>query len=235
MDYRGVLLAAAATGLAVVAMATACSSPDPGQVTFSERQHGTGDTASGSSGATSGGTSSGGSSGASSGGSSGTSGSDGGSSGAADPFFGTETFQTGQPGSVDSTAGAGHMNATATGATGVDCANCHKAGGSAAASIWTAAGTVYTTKAGTTPVGEGVEVRINDAAGKKLASVYTDKAGNFAFNNAALATLPGTAHVATRNATTKGVMAGNPAGGCNAGGTCHGAGTATGRISVSGM
>jgi hypothetical protein len=231
MDYRGVLLAVGALSAAALAMATACSAPDPGQITFSDRQHQAGDGTSGGTPGSSSGTDSG------SGGTSGTSGStgtDGGSSGAPDPFFGTDAFQTGQPGSVDSTVGAGHMGATAPGATGVDCANCHKTGG-ASANIWTAAGTVYTARVGGNPVGEGVEVRINDANGKKLASAYTDKAGNFAFNNAALATLPATAHVGVRNATTKGVMVANPTGGCNAGGTCHGQGTAQGRISVTGL
>jgi hypothetical protein len=214
-------------------MATACSSPDPGQVTFSERQHGSGDTASGggSSGdQSSGGTSSGGSSGAS-----GTSGgTDGGSSGMPDPFFGTDAFQPGMTGSHDSTAGSGHMGAGSPGATGIDCTTCHKAGGSAAADIWTACGTVYTTKAGTTPVGEGVEVRINDSTGKKVASAYTDASGNFAFDATTLPTFPAGGKVGVRNAKSSNVMQTNPTGACNSTG-CHNQGSLNGRASVVNM
>jgi hypothetical protein len=104
----------------------------------------------------------------------------------------------------------------------VDCLNCHKNGGTG--KPWTAGGTVYTTSAGTTPVGEGVEVRISDSTGKKLASMYTDKAGNFAIDPGTLATIPAGALVGVRDAAHLHDMTSPPAvaGGCNNNNGCHG-------------
>ena len=39
MDYRGVLLSVVVLGAGIGGVTTACSSPDPGEITFSERAH----------------------------------------------------------------------------------------------------------------------------------------------------------------------------------------------------
>jgi hypothetical protein len=144
----------------------------------------------------------------------------------ADPFFGTDPFAAGQKGTKDSTQSTTHPN----GNPGIDCQQCHDGNGTAPK--WIASGTVYTSKAGTSAVAEGAEVRINDASGKKIASVYTDKVGNFVFDTTALpAGIPSGAHVAVRNAQTTNAMSGTPGGGCNAT-SCHAQGSPFGRVSA---
>jgi hypothetical protein len=150
-------------------------------------------------------------------------------SGPLDAFFGSEKFEGGHIGTVDSTLAPTHLN----GNPGVDCQVCHASPTDAKTPKWIASGTVYTSKAGTTAVAEGAEVRINDAAGNKVASAYTDKVGNFVFDGAALpAGIPANSHVAVRNATSKNPMGSTPGGACNSAG-CHAQGSAYGRVSVS--
>src|SRR5262249_30734217 len=159
----------ATTGAGVVVMATACSAPDPGQVTFSERQHGSGDTTSGGS---SGDTSSSGM--ASSSGASGTSGTDGGTSGTSgsmviDAFTPAPAYAAGAANGTSNNAS--HPNGNQNPA-GNNCLDCHKNGG--AGTPWVFAGTVYKDVAGAAAVGAGIEVRMVDSTGNEQAKVYTD-------------------------------------------------------------
>ena len=88
MDYRGVLVVGIVCGAGLLGATGACSGPDPGEVTFSERARGaTGELTSGGPSGSSG--EAGGTT-ATSGGPAG--GTDAGTTPAADPVFGTSTF-----------------------------------------------------------------------------------------------------------------------------------------------
>ncbi len=139
-------------------------------------------------------------------------------------FFGTDPFAAGQA-TRDSKV-ANHPD----GNPGNECLGCHVSGGIATNKPWSVAGTVYTKRKGGTPAGPGIEVRINDANGNKIASVFTDSAGNFELDPATLPAI-GTGHVGVRNAATKSIMGSSPGGACNTA-ACHGEGSATGRVSV---
>lgn len=208
MDYRGVLLVSMVSGAAILGATSACSGPDPGQVTFTERPRGAG-----------GELTSGGASGATVEGGTGEGGSDGGGEGgvAADPVFGTSTFVAGQPGRA---APAKAANPAHNGdASGKDCivAGCHQGG-------WAFGGTLYSDAAGTTGVA-GAEVRISAADGTEFAKTFSDADGNFWIDY--VAPIPANSRVGVRTADGKKMnMAGTIGAGqagCSQAGTCHGA------------
>jgi hypothetical protein len=207
MNFRVVWLSGIVAGTATAA---ACDAPDPGEITFSERQTDPG-------GSSSGGGSSGGSSGSSTtdgGGSSGTDGS------AKDPVF-SVAFSPGTPGQNANDV-AEHPAAEKP----LEGKNCFKAGGCHAENNhkWGFAGTVYSTINGGATV-KNANVVVANPDGTQFASVYTDDQGNFWYEGAKP---PANGRVGVRDATKSktmgGIVAGDPGGQCNSGG-CHGAGT----------
>jgi hypothetical protein len=61
--------------------------------------------------------------------------------------------------------------------TGEDCLSCHSAGGRAAGKPWSAAGTLYTDAAGSSPM-QGAKVLIVDARGVSV-TLTSNESGNF--------------------------------------------------------
>lgn len=208
MNFRVVWLSGIVAGTATVA---ACEAPDPGEITFSERQTDPG-----------GGSSSGGSSG----GSSGAVTTDGGSSdamegGPADPVFGNTNFQPGNPGE-NANAVASHA-----GQTPLEGKNCFQAGGchNENAKKWGFAGTVYSAITGGATV-KNAEVRVTGPDGTPIGSAYTDDNGNFWFDGPKP---PANSRVGVRDATKVklmgGVVSGDATGAqCNSN-ACHGVAT----------
>ena len=208
-------------GLGCGLLAAACSAPDPGAVTITDKTpHVGANASSGASGQTSSGTSGQTSSGAS--GSSGASSSgDAGSSGVVDAGF-----DSGPPplaafkgdGAYVATAGQSATNAGHGGAANLppshDCFSCHKNGGAAAEM---AMGGYVKTAAGN-PVSKA-EVRVVDSAGVELAKAYTESNGFFYVLGTAI-TAAG-AKTGVRNASIAKGMTGAATGGC-ASGNCHG-------------
>jgi hypothetical protein len=202
MNFRVVWLSGIVVGTATAA---ACDAPDPGEITFTERQ-----TDPGGGGSTSGGSTSGGSSGAAT---------DGGSSGtpdaAKDPVF-SVAFSPGNPGQNANDV-AEHPAAEKP----LEGKNCFKAGGCHAENDkkWGFAGTVYSAITGGATV-KNAQVVVANPDGTQFASVYTDDQGNFWYEGAKP---PANARVGVRDATKSktmgGVVAGDPGGQCN----CHGA------------
>lgn len=213
-------------GMGCGLVAAACSAPDPGAYTLSDKTPRVADitTSSGGSSGASGG-SSGASGGSSSGGSSGSSGSSGasgdagrdagGSSGVIlpDAFKGAPAYVAtdGQ----QATAG-GHNNPPNNLPPQHECLNCHTPGGAAAAKEFIAGG--YVGKAGGGGPENKAEVRIIDGNGAQVVRAYTEANG---FWYVLGSNLTGTHKVGVRNATTALGMVGTiTSGGCAAGG-CH--------------
>ncbi len=212
MNYRGVMLVARVAAGALLGAVISCSAPDPGQVTYRDRE---GSGAVPAPTATATGTS--------------TPGTDSGSGAgtATGAFVGAAPFVAG------TASGSKNGNHAFAGApdpqnpAGEDCtkSTCH---GGATGSIWGFAGTVYTDGAGATPVA-GAQVRVVDAAGVQVGEmVYTDALGNF-WTSAPAPPLPAGAKVGVRNATKSLTMSASAATGCQAVG-CHVATGGAGRI-----
>lgn len=209
MDYRGVLLVGMVCGAAVLGATSACSGPDPGEVTFSERLRGSssGDLTSGGPGPTvEGGTTSGGVEG----------GVEGGSSSGSDPVFGTTAFAPGAPGRNGPAKAA---NAAHNGdSSGKDCivAGCHQGG-------WAFGGTLYSDAAGTARV-KDAEIRVTGADGNEFAKTFSDVDGNFWIDF--VAPIPANSRVGVRTADGKKMIMSGTVGagqaGCSQAGTCHG-------------
>lgn len=163
-DYRVGLLAGLVLFGAFLG-ASACSSPDPGSITFTERPSGTGGDTSSSS--TGGGTTTTGDAGS-------------GTKITSDAIFGTTTFTYTYPGLDANGANPAHNKTV----VGKDCAvnsGCH---GTDSKKPWTFCGTLYGA-GGTATVAKG-EVRVVDADGGAVGSAYTDANGNFWYEGAAL-------------------------------------------------
>ena len=176
MDCRGVLLIGAVVGAGALASSTACSGPDPGAITFAERE------------------SQGGGEPQSSSGTSGTSGTPAGDDGGTvDPIFGTTPFAYQDPG-VKANEVASHGGSV----EGRNCADtgCHVTGGAAAGKLWVFAGTVYSTAQGGAVVPKA-EVRVVGPDGTEVGSAYTDENGNFWFEKDG-ATIPANSKVGVR-------------------------------------
>ncbi len=213
MDYRGVLLMGAVVGAGALASSTACSGPDPGAITFAERQsQATGEPQSSS-------------------GTSGTSGTnaDGGGteSGApADPVFGTTAFTYVDPGVTANDANDAHAGTV----EGKDCivAGCHLDG----AKPWVFGGTVYSTAQGGATVPKA-EIKIVGPNGAEVGTTYTDANGNFWLEKAGT-TIPAGSRVGVRKEGGKAMLMATPLqptdAGCSANrANCHGT-PATGRV-----
>lgn len=197
MNYRSVLLMGLLGGAGVVGSTSSCSGPDPGQITYSERPKGTtGDLTSGGTSGTSGVTpTDGGSSGAETG-------TEGGTSGLpVTAFTGAAPFDPAGASVGSSNVPASHPNGGNP--AGVNCMTCHGPAGPANAK-WGIAGTVYTTAAGATPLAKA-NLRIVDAKGKELASVYSDPLGNF-WADTIVGGIPAGSFVGVRNATVTKLM-----------------------------
>jgi hypothetical protein len=168
MDFRGVLLVGVVLGAGALASSTACSGPDPGAITFTERAPGgTTDQSSGTSGPT-------GTPGGKTDGGGGGGGSDSGA--VKDLIFGTSTLTWEDPGLV-ADAVQQHNGPV----QGKDCvvAGCHLDNGKP----WAFAGTVYSAAQGGTTVPKA-EVRIVKPDGTEYGHAYTDANGNFWLENA---------------------------------------------------
>ena len=210
MNYRGVLLVGMVCGAGILGATTACSAPDPGEVTFAERPRGSGgDLSSGGPGPTvEGGVAEGGVAEAGK--------TDGGSSGTADPVFGTSTFAAGQPGRGAPAKAAN--GAHAGDSSGKDCivVGCHQGG-------WAFGGTLYSDAAGAARVA-GAEIRITGPDGKEYAKAFSDVDGNFWIDY--VTAMPANSRVGVRTADGKKMNMSGTVGagqaGCNQGGTCHG-------------
>jgi hypothetical protein len=213
MDVRSVVLVGMVSGAGLVGLTSACSGPDPGEITFHERVRGSTGvdvTGGGTSGATpeAGATSGGGL------GSSGTSG--GGAPSAGDPVFGTTTFAAGNPGrgAPAKAANGAHQGD----ASGKNCivAGCHQGG-------WAFGGTLYTDAAGTARVA-GAEIRVANPDGSEFAKTFSDADGNFW--TSFVTPIPANSRVGVRTADGKkltmvGAISAGQAG-CNQAGACHG-------------
>jgi hypothetical protein len=211
MDVRGVLLVGMVCGATVLGATSACSGPDPGQVTFVERPRGSsGDLSSGGPGPTV-------EAGATDGGGEG--GSEGGTP-PGDPVFGTTTFAAGTPGRAAPAKGKPEHAAFAGGdPAGQDCivAGCHQGG-------WAFGGTLYSDAAGAARVANA-EIRITGPDGKEFAKTFSDPDGNFWIDY--VAPVPANSRVGVRTADGKKMNMSGSIGagqaGCNQAGTCHGA------------
>jgi hypothetical protein len=203
MNFRVVWLTGIVAG---TASAAACDAPDPGEITFSERQTDPG------------GSSSGGSSGGSSGAATTDGGASSGGDAAKDPVFGVP-FAAGTPGQ-----NANDVLEHPAAEKPLEGKNCFKAGGCHAENNhkWGFAGTVYSTINGGATV-KNANVVVANPDGTQFASVYTDDQGNFWYEGAKP---PANARAGVRDATKSktmgGVVAGDPGGQCNSG-SCHGA------------
>ena len=163
-DSRAILLVGAVVSGAILG-GSACSGPDPGSITFSQRPSGLGADTSG--GTTTGGTTT----------------DAGGATPTSDPIFGTTTFAYTDPGLRANNQNAAHE----TTVVGKDCAqsaSCHQAGNNAGAPVWTFAGTLYAA-GGTTTIAKG-EVKVIGPDNAVVGSTYTDADGNFWFEGGAL-------------------------------------------------
>jgi hypothetical protein len=215
-----VLMAGVGCGL----VAAACSAPDPGAYTLSDKTPRVGGaTTSGSSGTT-GSTSGGSTSGATSSGSTGTSGGstsssgdaghDSGSSGAPVP----DGFK-GAPAYV-ATNGQAATSASHNTANNLppshDCLSCHTPGGAAAAKEFIIGGYAKGT------AGNGkIEVRVVNSAGTEVAQAYTESNGYFYVLGT---NLTGNGNkVAVRTTTATGMVGAITSGGCDSA-ACHGGG-----------
>ncbi len=154
MDYRGVVLTCAVLGAAVLGSSTACSGPDPGAITFSERPGIIGEPQGSTSGD----------------GTSGTSGTSGDSQPGND-FF-KDAFAYEDPGLLANNADVAHGGTV----EGKDClvAGCHLDG----AKKWLFGGTVYNAAKNGQTVAKA-EVRIIGPDGAEVGRAYTDANGNF--------------------------------------------------------
>ena len=181
MDYRGVLLIGAVVGAGALASTTACSGPDPGAITFAEREsQGSGEVqgTSGTSGTSGTGTDGGGT--------------EGGAGG--DPVFGTTAFNWVDPGVTANDANEAHAGTV----EGKNCADvgCHTEGGAAATKIWVIGGTVYTAATGGQTVPKA-EIKVVGPDGAEVGTTYTDANGNFWLEKAGT-TIPAGSMVAVR-------------------------------------
>lgn len=218
MDYRGVLLIGAVVGAGALASVTACSGPDPGAITFAERQsQSTGEPqgSSGTSGTSGTGTDGGGST-------------EGGT--APDPVFGTTPFAYVDPGVTANNADDAHGGTV----EGKNCADtgCHTDGGAAAGKIWVFAGTVYSAAQNGTTVAKA-EIKIVGPNGAEVGTTYTDANGNFWLEKAGT-TIPAGSKVGVRKEGGKAMhmaTALQPGdGGCSANrANCHGT-AGTGKV-----
>ena len=216
MDYRGVLLIGAVIGAGALASSTACSGPDPGAITFAERQsQSTGDPQ-GSSGASG------------TGGTSGTAADGGGgdTGGPVDPVFGTTPFAYIDPGVTANNANDAHGGTV----EGKDCivAGCHLEG----AKPWVFGGTVYSTAQGGATVPKA-EIKIVGPDGAEVGTTYTDANGNFWLEKAGT-TIPAGSRVGVRKEGGKAHLMATPLqpadSGCSANrANCHGT-AVTGRV-----
>jgi hypothetical protein len=212
MDYRGVLLAVAVLGSGVVSLTTSCSAPDPGEVTFMERQKGvsSGDTTPAPAPPPS--TTDGGGSTSST------------TGGPVTAFSGAPAYVATDPATGGNNTTAGHPNGDPK---FLSCQDCHKAnsGLNPPPPPWAAAGTVYSDGTAGAAVAQA-EVRMVDSTGKELAKVYTDTNGNFWVASIPNG-IPAGAKVGVRNGTiTKEMgtaLSGVGDGACNKAG-CHGSG-----------
>jgi hypothetical protein len=204
MDYHAVLLMSGVLAAGFAASLVACSGPDPGAITFSERP------SSGPSEPQSSGTSSSG----------GTPAQPDAGIGTGNLIFGTSLMAWVDPGLVANTASPNHPNQKVE---GVDCvtAGCHLDKGPQ----WLFAGTVYSTAQGGATVAKA-EIRIVDPAGTEVGHTYTDANGNFWLEKAG--TIPANSRVGVRKegGTAPMIMSGSlqPTDrGCNANrANCHG-------------
>ena len=158
-DHRVVLLAGAVL-CAAFAGASACTAPDPGAITFSERPSGTGGDTSSTGGGTTTTTT----------GDSGT-----GTTVTPDAVFGTTTFAYADPG-LQANKQTAHNGPV----VGKDCAQsaaCHQANNTSGAPVWTFAGTLYAA-GGKTTIAKG-EVKVIGPDGGAVGNTYTDQDGNF--------------------------------------------------------
>jgi hypothetical protein len=193
MDYRGVLLTAALLGTGILSLTTSCSAPDPGEVTFMERQR------SGTSGDVGGSTSSSTSSTSSTSSSSG----DGGGSTSGGPV---NAFSNAPAYVATSPSGTSQNSNHQNGNVGLNCQDCHKAGGQAQGFPWAIAGTVYAAATGANIIAQA-EVRVVDSTGKEIAKTYTDALGNFWVDaNTVPGGIPAGAMVGIRNGTATQLM-----------------------------
>jgi hypothetical protein len=220
MDYRGVLVVGIVCGAGLLGATGACSGPDPGEVTFSERARGaTGELTSGGPSGSSG----------EDGGTAATSGGpavgmDAGTTPAPDPVFGTSTFAAGAPGpgAPAKVANAAH----GADASGKDCmaAGCHQG-------KWAFGGTLYSDAAGTARV-KDAEIRITGPDGNAFAKTFSDVDGNFWVQY--VAPVPANSRVGVRTADGKkmnmSATIGPNEAGCSQAGTCHGG--AAGKVYV---
>jgi len=215
MDYRGVLLIGAIVGAGALASSTACSGPDPGAITFAERQsQSTGETQ-GSSGTSGTGTDAGGTD----------------ETGApADPVFGSTPFAYVDPGVTANDANDAHGGTV----EGKNCADigCHVADGAAAGKVWVIGGTVYDGPQSTTTVPKA-EIKVVGPNGAEIGTTYTDANGNFWLEKADT-TIPAGSRVGVRKEGGKAMLMATPLqptdGGCSANrSNCHGT-AVTGRV-----
>lgn len=213
MDVRGLVLVVGVLGASAAALTSACATPDPGEITYSERHGGTGDP-----GTSSGNPSSTGGPGTDGGGSSGTPGDGGGEGGTVmNAFTGAPAYNA-----------AGTANGTAAnpahGGTGAppsqDCLSCHGPGGAANAK-WGFAGQIVNAAGGTAGLAKA-EIRVVDGTGKEIDKVYSEGTGYFWSSAAAP---PAGSMVGARVGTKIMPMAGKLAAGdgnCGKAGACHG-------------
>lgn len=213
MDVRGLVLVVGVVGASAAALTSACATPDPGEITYSERHGGTGEpgTSSGTPGTSTGGP-------GGDGGSSGTPVDGGGEAGGPVNAF------TGAPAYNAAGAANGSSTNAAHGGTGAppsqDCLSCHGPAGGAAAK-WGFAGQVVNAAGGATGLAKA-EIRVVDGTGKEIDKVYSDPQGFFWSSAAAPAA---GAMVGARTANKVMPMAGKLAAGdgsCGKAGACHG-------------
>lgn len=134
-------------------------------------------------------------------------------------FAGAPPYQATNP--------AGNSNNIAHGANpnpaGRECLACHKPGGSAAGSVFGAAGTIYTSKEGVQAAGAQIEVRILGPNGAEVGKAYTDANGSFWFDGIAAGQTPTGSKVGIRKGGQIQLMSGDlSSGACLA---CHFAGS----------
>jgi hypothetical protein len=196
MDYRAVLLAATVLGTGVLSLVTSCAAPDPGEVTFMERQKSGSDIGGSTSSSTSSTSSSTSSSGSDGGGST-TSG------GPVTAFSGAPAYVATDPAAGGNKTTVGHQNGDPK---FLSCQDCHKNGGQASGFPWAIGGTVYDANTGGAAVVQA-EVRVVDSTGKEIAKAYTDTQGNFWFDaNNVPGGIPAGSKVGVRNGTKTKLM-----------------------------
>ena len=200
----------------LMAIGIACSAPDPGQVTYTQRiDPSTGGGGGGGNPAVDGG--GGGGGGTDSGGGGG--GMDSGGGGGTGAWAGAPAYAKGTTnGAIEAVGQAGHAAINATkDPSGMNCmaSTCHGAGGTG--SPWGFAGTAYISAG--TPVAGGVEIRVIGSNGTQFDSVYTDSKGNFWSGNGA-AGFPAGAAAGARDGKTVRSMP-NATLQCNNTAACH--------------